>query len=370
MGLTNNRFPVVQIIDSLSLGGAEKVAVDFANRLDQGIFESHLIVTTKEGYRLNQLLPHVKYFYLGKKKRYDFIAMKRLISYLHKKNIMIVHTHQQTGSCLYSIASKFFRWNCIHIHSDHNPLQEDWEDQKIIKRFLMRNVHHYFPVSQQMADWERKYLRVPERKQHVLWNGVDTANFKPSEKTGYNTIAQIAGLRPQKDIQTAIDTAKILISKGLRFSWLVAGPWDNPPTSEQKKLLEEASKPPLSEYFRFLGPVLQIPDLLADSGIGVLTSIFEAMPVVLCEYLAAGLPVVVSDIPIHREIIGSSNCGLFAEGGNPSDFAAKIAWLLNNPEEAKVMGENARVLAYARLDIMKQIQTLEQKYKELIKKAN
>lgn len=370
MASNNKRHPIVQIIDSLALGGAENVAVDIANRLNQDIFESHLIVTTKEGYRLNQLLPHVKYFYLAKRKRFDLNAMRRLISYMREKNIMIVHTHQQTGACLCSIASQLFRWNCIHIHSDHNPLQEDWDEQKIIKRFLMRNVHHYFPVSQQMADWERKYLHVPERKQQVLWNGVDTANFKPSEKAGYNTIVQIAGLRPQKCIQTAIDTAKLLISKGLKFSWLVAGPWDNPPTLEQKKLLEEAAKPPLSEYFRFLGPVLKIHELLFNSGIGVLTSKSEAMPVVLCEYLAAGLPVVVSDISIHREVIDGNDCGLFAEVGNPSDFAAKIAWLLNNPKEAKVMGGNARVLACARLDINKQIQSLEQKYEELLKKAN
>lgn len=369
MILNNNRYPIVQIIDSLAMGGAEKVAVDIANRLNQSVYESHLIVTTKEGQRINQLLPHVKYFYLAKRKRYDLNAMRRLISYMRENKIKILHTHQQTGACLYSIASKLFRWDCIHIHSDHNPIEEDWEKQKKIKRFLMRNIHHYFPVSQQMADWERKYLRIPERKQQVLWNGVDTANFKPSEKTGYNTIVQIAGLRPQKCIQTAIDTAKILISKGRKFFWDVAGSWDIPPTPEQEKLLKAVSDTSLSENFHFMGPVLQIPDLLAKAGIGVLTSKFEAMPVVLCEYLAAGLPVVISDIPIHREIIGNSNCGLFAEEGNPREFATKISYLMDNPKEAEAMGRRARELAIRSLDINNQIQIIERTYKKLIEQV-
>jgi glycosyltransferase involved in cell wall biosynthesis len=360
------RYHVAHIIDSLSLGGAEKVVVDIANRLSPRMFDVHVIATTAEGPRLAELLPHVKYFYLGKKHRYDFRAIQRLISYLDENEIMIVHTHQQTGACFCAIACKLFRRRYLHVHSDHNSNEENWKLHHQIKRWLMASVHQYFPVAQQQAEWEHMYLGAVEEKQQILWNGVDTAGFKASPTPGSETIIQVAGLRPPKSLQVSIDTAKLLALAGRIFSWQVAGSWNAPPTLEQEKLLKQATGTELNGYFRFLGPVKSIPDLLSSSGIGVLTSSFEAMPIALCEYLAAGLPVVVSDIPIHREILGGHNIGLFAEAGNPSDFATKIAWIIDNPVEAKAMGLRAQEFARKRLDINNQVHTIERTYKKLI----
>ena len=134
------RRRVAHIIDSLNLGGAEKVVVEIANRLNPSIFEAHLIATTVEGPRLTELLPHVKYFYLAKKHRYDIRAFHRLISYLDENEIKVVHTHQQTGACLYSIACKLFRRKQIHVHSDHNPEEEDWKSRPQIKRWLITHI--------------------------------------------------------------------------------------------------------------------------------------------------------------------------------------------------------------------------------------
>lgn len=361
------QYRIAHIIDSLNLGGAEKVAVEIVNRLNHPTFEAHLIATTAEGPRLYELLPHVRYFYLAKKHRYAIKAMRRLISYLQENEITIVHTHQQTGACLYSLASQLFRRQSIHVHSDHNPNERDWKAWHKTKRFLMASVDQYFPVAQQQAEWERKYLGVTVAKQQVIWNGVDTAKFRESAMPGSSAIIQVAGIRPQKCIQVSIDAAKLLASKGRKFSWQVAGPWLVPPTTDQENLLRQAMEPQLSRYFRFLGPVNSIPDLLCGSGIGVLTSSFEAMPVALCEYLAAGLPVVVSDIPIHREILDGYEAGFFAKVGDPSDFAANIAWIIDNPAEAEAMGRHARKLACERLDISNQVQTLERAYERLIR---
>lgn len=364
--LATKRYCIAHIIDSLALGGAEKVAVDIVNLLNPATFEAHLIVTTDEGPRFDQLFPHVRYFYLGKKHRYDLGAMRRLISYLDENKIWIVHTHQQTGGCLVSIASQLFRKRYLHVHSDHSPNEEDWKIQYRIKRFLMASVHQFFPVAQQQAEWERRYLGVSEEKQQVLWNGVDTTSFKPSTTPGCGAIIQVAGLRPSKCLQVSIEAAKLLISGGRKISWQVAGPWNVPPTPDQQKLLKQVMEPELTGYFRFLGSVKNVPALLSCSGIGVLTSSFEAMPIALCEYLVAGLPVVVSDIPIHREILDGYDAGLFAKVGDPSDFAAKIAWIMDNPAKAEAMGRHARKLACERLDISNQVQTLERAYQRLI----
>lgn len=364
--MVNNRYHIAHIIDSLKMAGAEKVAVDIVNRIDPVKFEMHFVATTAEGPRLSQLLPHVKYFFMAKKYRLDFIAMRRLISYLRSNDIILVHTHQQRSACLFSIASRLFGWRCLHVHSDHGANEDHWKEYHKVKRILMKSISLYFPVSHHAAGLERTYLRVPPEKQLVVWNGVETENFVPSKAPGSCEIVQVAGLRPMKHLHVAIDSAKILVSSGRRFQWKVAGPWDNPPSDEQKRLIGRALEAPVSECFKFLGPVSQVPLLLNKSGIGVLTSKAEAMPLALCEYLAAGLPVVVSDIPPHREIIGNKEIGLFARVGDPSDFASKISWLLDNPDAARAMGRRARAFAVRSLDIKNQINVFETTYEDII----
>ncbi|MCU0363408.1 MAG: glycosyltransferase family 4 protein [Bacteroidales bacterium] len=66
----------------------------------------------------------------------------------------------------------------------------------------------------------------------------------------------------------------------------------------------------------------------------------ESLPVKLFEYMAAALPVIASDFPLWKEIIGESNCGLCVNPQNPSEISEAIIWLLRNPARAQEMGQN------------------------------
>ena len=84
---------ILQIIDSLEAGGAERMAVNYANALSYEIDFSGLIVTRKEGPLLNQLNKNVSYLYLDKKSTIDFGALFRLRKYIVKNKVTIVHAH-------------------------------------------------------------------------------------------------------------------------------------------------------------------------------------------------------------------------------------------------------------------------------------
>ena len=84
---------IIQIIDSLEAGGAERMAVSYANALAEKIEFSGLVATRKEGPLLNQIDQNASYLFLNKKGTMDFAAIFRLRKYVKKNKIAIVHAH-------------------------------------------------------------------------------------------------------------------------------------------------------------------------------------------------------------------------------------------------------------------------------------
>ena len=94
---------VLQIIDSLEPGGAERMAVNYANMLAENN-QSYLCATRQEGALKSSLKAQVGYLFLNKKSRLDVSAMQRLSDYIKQNNIEVIHAH--SSSFFLSILAK------------------------------------------------------------------------------------------------------------------------------------------------------------------------------------------------------------------------------------------------------------------------
>jgi glycosyltransferase involved in cell wall biosynthesis len=68
----------------------------------------------------------------------------------------------------------------------------------------------------------------------------------------------------------------------------------------------------------------------------------DAQPNKMFEYMSAGIPVIASNFPIWREIVEGSGCGICVDPFNTKEIDKAIRWVIENPTEAKRMGDNGR----------------------------
>ena len=114
-------------------------------------------------------------------------------------------------------------------------------------------------------------------------------------------------------------------------------------------LREQAEQTPGWERVDYRGFVsrAEVERLLAASRAGMVTLLptrthLDSYPIKMFEYMAAGLPVIVSDFPLWRRILDGIDCALWVDPGKPEDIARAMQWVLDNPGKAEAMGRAGR----------------------------
>jgi len=109
---------------------------------------------------------------------------------------------------------------------------------------------------------------------------------------------------------------------------------------------------------------------LKNSKIGIVTFHPEpnhlfSSPVKMFEYMSAGIPVIVSNFPLWKEIVEGNNCGICVDPLNPEEIANAIKYIFENPAEAKKMGENGKTAVLEKYNWEKESEKLIEVYTRL-----
>ncbi len=155
-----------------------------------------------------------------------------------------------------------------------------------------------------------------------------------------NNIAYIGGIAKIRGI---IELVKALEYLNIDINLYLAGDFENKNLEQYVKSLNGWNKVKYYGYIERKG----ISKLLKNSKIGIVTFHPEpnhlfSSPVKMFEYMSAGIPVIVSNFPLWKEIIERNNCGICVDPQSPEEIAKAVEYLINNPEIAKQMGENGR----------------------------
>lgn len=146
------------------------------------------------------------------------------------------------------------------------------------------------------------------------------------------------------------------------------GKFDPPNYAADLKKLEGFNK---VNYLGWIDPS-DIPKLLENFDVGIvclhpISNYLTALPTKLFEYMAANLPVIVSNFPLWKEIVEGNKCGICVNPLSPEDIAEAIKYFLKHPETRKMMGNNGRQAVLQKYNWESESEKLINLYTELLK---
>jgi glycosyltransferase involved in cell wall biosynthesis len=326
-----NKLGVIQIIDSLNVGGAEVLAINIANGLSEQKIESHLCATREEGVLKENLHIDVGYIFLNKKNIIDFKAIIKIHKYVRKHRISIIHAH--STSSFIAVCVKIINPKIKIVWHDHFGESEFLKNRSV---YSLKILSYFFSViisvNNDLKNWAIKNLK----KENVFFIR-NFPVFNNQEKvtilkgTDEKRIVNLAGYRPQKDHLNLLN-AFLKISKG-NDDWtlhLVGKSYGNKYSDAIRKFIESKN---LSKRVFQYGVCSDIQHILSQATIGVLSSKSEGLPISLLEYGLANLPAVVTNVGECSLIIKNPN--FIIPPSNSIILAEALQLLINSKEKRK-----------------------------------
>tara|TARA_R110002073_G_scaffold128999_1_gene274988 strand:+ start:39736 stop:40809 length:1074 start_codon:yes stop_codon:yes gene_type:complete len=329
-----NKTPVIQLIDSLDVGGAEMMSVNIANLLNKETFESHICVTRNEGTLKSKLDNDIGYLYLNKSKVIDIKALRTFVKYLRSNSIKIIHAH--STSIYFAVFAKLVCWNLKIIWHDHYGFSSDYSKRPLkILKMTSIFINVILSVNKNLLTWAQENLLC--RKTYYFSN---FAAFKDSnEKTTLkgtkgNRIVCVAGLRPQKDHFNLIKAFSEVIEDTNDWSLHIVGnDYGDEYSLEVKKMTQEDT---LRDRVFFYGARHDIENILSQSDIAVLSSKSEGLPVSLLEYGLGKVAAVCTNVGQCSEVLTDKN--LLVDKEDSKLLADAIKLLIKNPKFRETSG--------------------------------
>jgi glycosyltransferase involved in cell wall biosynthesis len=193
---------------------------------------------------------------------------------------------------------------------------------------------------------------VSTHETRAVYNACDLNLFSAVKRPNYCNqpprLAMVARLEGHKDQPTLIQAVGLLRDQGLAVElWLIG---EGSCRLQLEALIHELQ---LSERVHLLGSRRDIPELLAQLDL----FIFSARPdegfgIALAEAMAAGVPIVATDVGACREVIDGGLCGLLVKPGSPEALAAGISQALSDPAAARQRADAARQRALGAFSVV------------------
>lgn len=337
---------VLQLISSLTVGGSERLLINFAASCAESpsLPQVFVVINDKVNAEFAAELTasgHPTYFLKRTPGERNPRIILTLLNIIRRHDIRLIHAHD-SGAKHFAMLSKFYRSMSVGYTIHNTGIVASWD------RVRLR-------LHRQFVDWniaisaavERECQAVKLTRIFKVHNGIPLASFGGGDRPrNFGTpirLINIARLYPrQKGQDILIRAVGICRARGLDVRCDFVG---NPPEGDHKTMagLEQlAAAEGVSDRIRFHCDRTDVRTLLDDADIFVLPSRYEGFGLVLLEAMAAGVPVIAADIDGPAELLVDGSNGIKFKVGSAEDLADKIVALAGRPEVAACLAKTAQ----------------------------
>jgi glycosyltransferase involved in cell wall biosynthesis len=361
---------VCLLIDSLGPdAGTEKLVAGLASAFDPHVIETHLCCF-EPSERLADLPTHIKtaVFPLSRVNSAGGLRQAwRFRRYLDANGIDVVHSFMNKSAIFSVLAS---RGTCCRTLVTSRLNCGYWYSKKLI--WIFRVLNHYSTHIVTNSAMAKKLTieteGVSPEKITVFYPGVDLHRFSPASGSPAKAadlgipadalvVGIVANFRPVKDLELFLRSAAVVSAAVPRAAFLMVGQGTLKP-----QLQSLAAELGIADRVFFSAPEIPVPDYLARMSVACLSSESEGLPNAVMEYMAAGLPVVSTDVGGISELVRDGFTGHLVQTRTPEAFAQPVIQLLENERLRKAMGQLGLERARAEFDSSAAIVRLQQFY--------
>jgi glycosyltransferase involved in cell wall biosynthesis len=364
---------VLWLTKGLGRGGAERLLVSAAERVDRSRFEIEVayLLPWKDALVPDLERLSVPVHCLGASRAFDVRWISRLRRLVRHREIDLLHTHMPYAALgARTISSP----RVPIIHTEHNT----WETYRAATRWANRltysrnaaviAVSHAVALSIRPAPSVHAWPPV-----HVIHHGAELSSACASTPESRSRARIALGLPPdalvvgsvgnftsKKDYRTLLEATARAVwrHREVRLVLVGSGPLE-------RSLIETAGSLGLADRAVFTGSREDVAELYPAFDVFALSSRNEGLPISLLEAMAAGVPCVATSVGGVPEVIDNGNEGLLVPPGDADALADALSTLLRDPDLREAAGARAAGTAL-RFDITEAVHRMEDVYQEAL----
>ena len=357
--------------------GTERHLLRLVRSLDRQRFDPRLVALQHTHFADNWEDPEVPLRTLGYRAFYrpsDWLRTLQFANWLRREKFHIIELHSPEAQFVGALAAKLARVPMVVSCRRNMGYGYGWKEH-LQTRLTKRFVDCFLANSTLVIDRISELESIGRDRFKLIHNGVDLECFDRdaqlpvcrvfAEALERSTIVSIAAnLRPVKNLPMFLRAAKraIDVRKDLCFVLLGAGP-------NEAALKALAAELGIQQHVLFLGARVPVAPYLTNSAIGCLSSDSEGFSNALIEYMAAGLPVVATNVGGAAEAVEDGATGFLVPAGDDVVMSQRLLELIDNRELRQRMGQLGRQRVEQKFSLDREVNEYVGLYEGLLHEA-
>ena len=351
------KINILFVMPQMAIGGSENLIYSLARNLDRKKFNPAIAWFYGEKIYDQFKKLEIPLYHIPKLKRFDILTMKKLGDILKKDDIDIVNAHHFMPM-FYAFYGSKIKHGVKLVYTEHSK----WEIEqvsfkwKIIGHYLMKKLDAVVGVSKLVTDSLQSKFKITPAKIHTIKNGIEIDKFTKNKNrflkdelnisNDTTVIGIVANFREVKNHIFLLKAFNELLLEDNKVKLLLIGKGfkgDSENTEgEIRKFIYEKK---IDNKVLLLGHRSDIPALLNIIDIFCLTSKKEGLPLSILEAMAAGIPLVGTDVEGIRDLIVHNKNGFLVEADDTEGLKEVLYILLKNESLRNEFARESKLLA-------------------------